>query len=42
MLGGMIPESNAINAFTIAVKLDAPSVCPKLLLTDPISKGDIR
>lgn len=36
-----MPESNAINAFTIDIKLDAPSVCPMLLLIDPISKGEI-
>jgi len=41
ILGGIIPESNAINAFTIAIKLDAPSVCPKLLFIDPINKGEI-
>lgn len=40
MLGGMTPESNAINALTTAIKLEAPSVCPKLLLTDPIGKGE--
>jgi len=41
ILGGIIPESNTINAFTIATKLDAPSVCPKLLLIDPIGKAEV-
>lgn len=40
ILGGMIPESSTINDFTIPTKLDAPSVCPKLLFIDPISKGE--
>lgn len=40
MLGGITPESNAIKAFTIDIKLEAPSVCPKLLLTDPMGKGE--
>lgn len=41
MFGGIVPESNVINAFTIDTKLDAASQCPKLLLTDPIDKGPV-
>lgn len=39
IFGGITSESNAINAFTTDIKLDAASVCPRLLLTDPMSNG---